>query len=291
MLKIFTDKLVENRTNWKAWYAILALLAVILGSQLSFITQIVDTLPLSVSVQEFFTIAVTPLQFIGFSVIALFFIRLASREWPTVEDLGLATTISLKEIGLLLVVFLVTHLFFKVLFLGDAGNAGGNAQAVQLFEELGLKNGLPYAFAMVASSVLLAPVCEELLYRGLILRAIHDGLLPKLPPLAAALAALLISAALFAMPHLGDSLFNKMALAYLVTGLAFGFVYLRTGSLTAAMVSHSLQSCYAFANVLIYGKGSTAVSPLIYLLVFFCPLWTYCCARLLYALLPKRSSQ
>lgn len=285
---MFTNRLIAIKTNWKAWYAILALLAVILGSQLSFITQIADALPLSASVQEFFTIAATPFQFIGFSVIALFFIRLASRKWPTVEDLGLTTTISLKEIGLLLVVFLVTHLFFKVLFLGDAGD---NAQAVQFFEELGLTNGLPYAFAMVASSVLLAPVSEELLYRGLILRAIHDGLLPKLPPPAAALAALLISAALFAMPHLGDSLFNKMALAYLVTGLAFGFVYLRTGSLTAAMVSHSLQSCYAFANVLLYGKGSAPVSPLIYLLVFFCPLWTYCCARLLYALLPKRSSQ
>ncbi|MDO5675331.1 MAG: type II CAAX endopeptidase family protein [bacterium] len=287
-MPLFTDKLTKTRTTWKAWYAVFAPLALILGSQLPFFTQFLSSFLFAESLQNFFLTIATPIQFIGFVCIALLFIRIVSRTWPTTEDLGLTATIRPKDLALLLVVFLVTHLFFKILFLGETG---GKAQAVQLFEDLGLKNGLPYAIAMVTSSVVLAPVCEELLYRGIILRAIHDGLARKIPLPLAVFASLLVSSVLFAMPHLSDSLFNKIALAYLVSGLAFSFVYIQTGSLTAAMVSHSLQSCYAFATVLLYGKGSTSVSPAIYLLVFGCPLWTYCCARALYVLFPKHSSR
>ncbi|MDO5653333.1 MAG: CPBP family glutamic-type intramembrane protease, partial [Brachymonas sp.] len=98
---------------------------------------------------------------------------------------------------------------------------------------------------------------------------------------------LLVSAIMFAMPHLGDALIGRIPLAYLVTGLAFGLVYVWTGSLTAAMVSHSLQSCYAFASVLLQGRGHVEVSWLAYALVFGCPLWVFLCARGLWAIFPK----
>lgn len=75
-------------------------------------------------------------------------------------------------------------------------------------------------------------------------------------------------------------------MSYLVTGVAFGLVYVLTGSLTAAMVSHSLQSCFAFSQILINGHGNHEVSPILYVIALGCPLWTYLCARGLRAVPP-----
>lgn len=277
------DRLADRRSDWKTWYFIFGPLALMLGSQASLLTQFAAGLTESKPIKEVFEIAATPFQFVSFSALALLFIRIFSRKWPIVEDLGLTRNIKLKDLVLILLVFAATHVFFKLLFLG----AEEPGQAERMFGEFGFKNGHAYGISMVVSSVILAPVCEELLYRGVILRAIHDGLVGKTPLAAAAVSALLVSSIFFAMPHLGESLFGRMSLAYIVSGLAFGFVYVKTGSLTAAMVSHSLQSCFAFGAVLLYGRGDAVVSPVVYILVFGCPLWTYLCAKLLWAILPK----
>ncbi|MDO5685974.1 MAG: type II CAAX endopeptidase family protein [Neisseria sp.] len=269
----FANRLAASNSGWKAWYFVLALLAFVLGSQLSLLSQ-------------WFGAVITPVQFIAFSVLALWFVRLAARRWPTVEDLALKRTLSWHDIGWIAAVFVVTHAVFQLLSWGMSTDEQ-RQQAVQYFNELGFENGTFYAVMMVLASVICAPVCEELLYRGIILRSAHDALARKIPLLAATVAAVLFSALLFALPHLGDSLLNRFAVAYLISGIGFGLVYVQTGSLTAAMVSHSLQSCYAFATILLFGRGDAAVSPMIYLLVFACPLWTYLCARLLWRILPK----
>ena len=170
------------------------------------------------------------------------------------EELGLTPRITLKDLALILVVFLVTHAFFMLISMG----VDTSAQAEKLFDELGLNHGFAYSLPLAVRSVILAPAIS-----------------------------LALASPFFALPHFGGALLDRLSLAYILTGLAFGFVYIRTGSLTAAMVSHSLQSCFAFSNVLLYGRGETAVSPFLYLLVFGCPVWTYLSAKALWLLLPK----
>ncbi len=284
----FTNRLASHHSNWKVWYALLGMAALLLGSQIVLVTQLIDFFGLSTSLKTTLNAWATPLQFIAFALLAWLFVGVAARRLPTVEDLGLTRNISWRDLGLIVAVFVVTHVGFQLLFLGtEAGSvAAQRQQAVQYFAELGFQNGTSYAAAMVISSVILAPVCEEFLYRGIILRSVHDGLVRKMP-LVAVVIAVVVSAVLFALPHLGDSLVGRMAVAYVVSGVAFSLVYVWTGSLTAAMVSHSLQSCFSFASVLLYGRGDTVVSPVIYVLVFGCPVWTYLCARLLWRILPK----
>lgn len=53
------------------------------------------------------------------------------------------------------------------------------------------------------------------------------------------------------------------------------------------MVSHSLQSCYAIAQVLIFGREDAAVSPILWILVLGCPIWVYFIARGLHAVFPR----
>lgn len=206
-----------------------------------------------------------------------------ARRWPTTRDLGLTKRITGREIGLLVVVFVVSHAIFWLLAQTADPDPG---QARRYFQEMGLGGPVITAAASLIASAVLAAVCEELLYRGAIVRPIHDHLARRGRAGLGAVIGILVAALAFAMPHLGGSLTGVATASYLVTGIAFGLVYVITGSLTAAMVSHSLQSCYAFTQVLLLGRGDDHVSPLLYVIVFGCPLWTYLCARGLAAVLP-----
>lgn len=105
-----------------------------------------------------------------------------------------------------------------------------------------------------------------------------------------ALFAIALSALAFALPHLGGSLTGRQAIAYMITGCVFGVVYVLTGSITAAMVSHALQSWVTYAQILYFGHGDSTVHPLLWILVLGCPVWVYLVARLLRAVFPDRTA-
>lgn len=105
-----------------------------------------------------------------------------------------------------------------------------------------------------------------------------------------ALFEIALSALAFALPHLGDSLTGRQAIAYMITGCVFGVVYVLTGSITAAMVSHALQSWVTYAQILDFGHGDSTVHPLLWILVLGCPVWVYLVARLLRAVFPDRTA-
>ena len=85
---------------------------------------------------------------------------------------------------------------------------------------------------------LAAPVIEELLMRGLLLRWLK-GVLPW--PLA-----LVLSAGVFAVLH-----FNlNQGLSALVCGLALGGLYLYTGSLLCCMLAHAAYNCISYFALL-----------------------------------------
>lgn len=105
-----------------------------------------------------------------------------------------------------------------------------------------------------------------------------------------ALFEIALSALAFALPHLGDSLTGRQAIAYMITGCVFGVVYVLTGSITAAMVSHALQSWVTYAQILYFGHGDSTVHPLLWILVLGCPVWVYLVARLLRAVFPDRTA-
>ncbi|MDO5670953.1 MAG: CPBP family intramembrane metalloprotease [Corynebacterium sp.] len=259
------NRLARNLTTWKAWYALLALLAFIIGSQAVLISP--------------------PLSFIAFAFLALLFLALASRRWPTRHDLGMTRGLSGRDIAVVLAVFAVTHAAFWLLGRIDGGSQG--EQAVKVFTDLQLGGPLLPAVAVVVASVILAPICEEILYRGAILRPIHDAIARRGRVWLGAVVGIGVSAVLFVMPHLADASLNVMTIGYLLTGIGFGLVYVLTGSLTAAMVAHSLQSMVAFGQVLVFGRGDADVHPLLWVLVFGCPLWVWLGSQLVRVLLPR----
>ncbi len=77
-------------------------------------------------------------------------------------------------------------------------------------------------------TVLIAPLCEELVFRGLITCALYDNV-PKI-------LTILVPAVLFSLIHLP----SPIALLYtLILGLVLGFIRLRTNSLVPCVLIHS----------------------------------------------------
>ena len=284
-IAMLRNRLAHHLTSWSLWHGLLALLAILLGSQLQVIVELGAGLP--AHWQAALRMLATPLQLIGSVVLALALLAWATGQWPTARDLALRHGLGRQELLLLAAVFVVTHVLFWMLAWGTSTEG----QAAALFREMGLGQGTGQDLAILFSAVILAPVCEEILFRGIMLRAVHDHVQRRGYRHLAVVLALVVSAVAFAMPHLGDSLVGRLALAYLATGLAFGLVYLWTGSLTAAMVSHALQSCYAFGSVLLFGRGESEVSILAYVLVLGCPVWVYLCARALQRVWPAGQAQ
>lgn len=230
-----------------------------------------------------------PVTFLALVLIPLAFFALVSWRIPSRQDLALKRGISIREAVVIAVVFVVSHgLFWLFSF---AGEQPAN-QTTQFFDEMGLAGPLLPAAVQMISVVILAPVCEELLYRGMILRPVHDSLIRcDAPRSAAAVISILVATLAFALPHIGDETTTAEILGYFVTGIAFGMVYVITGSMTAVMVSHSLQSCLVMAQVLLFGNGGQAVNPVLYVLAIGCPVFVYLSARALHAAFPAARTE
>ena len=272
------NRLRDQLTGWKWWYALFALLAFLVASNLSLVAQVFGA-----GADPTFAAVLTVVQFAAFALLGLALGALVSRRWPSRRDLAFTPGLRLRDLAVIAAVFLLSHGLFWLL--GRMGPRQ-DGQAAKFFTEMGLDGPLPAAAANLIAVVVMAPVCEELLFRGLILRPVHDHLARARAGVLAPIVAVAVSAVAFALPHVGDSLVSPQAIGYLATGIAFGVVYVLTGSMTAAMVSHSLQSCVAMAQILLFGRGSADVSPVLYAIVFASPLIVFGVARLLAAMLP-----
>lgn len=146
-----------------------------------------------------------------------------------------------------------------------------NAQTIleMMFET----RGTVTVAAVVIGVVILGPVAEELLYRGLALQTVLQGGRP--PALAAT-----VSAAVFSLVHLADpSLFSTAGAVTLTTlfllGLFLGAVRIRTGGLGAPIFVHSGFNLTSVLAVLFTDPewasqgGAAAFGPAGVLLSFF----------------------
>ena len=89
---------------------------------------------------------------------------------------------------------------------------------------------------------LLAPLSEEIVFRGAILKSLlHSGKFP-------AWAAIAISAVLFAIVHLNPA---QMPHAFLV-GLLLGWMYYRTGSILPGIAYHWANNSFAYVMYALY---------------------------------------
>ncbi len=116
-------------------------------------------------------------------------------------------------------------------------------------------------WASLLSVSIFAPLFEEWLCRGLVLR----GLLSKMNPTG----AICVSAAFFAVLHLNP----WQAIPAFILGLLFGYVYYRTGSLKLTMLMHCINNTFAtiFSRIPAFREADTfmdILSPWKYAAIF-----------------------
>jgi CAAX protease family protein len=131
----------------------------------------------------------------------------------------------------LLVVFLVVSAVWSTLL---------NPGKEKILEQLGSNEGTALLLLSAGLTCVVAPICEELLFRGYIFTALRNwhGTLP----------AALITAVIFGGVHAGSApVLDLIPLA----GLGFGLclLYRYSGSLYPCFIAHSLNNSLAFASL------------------------------------------
>jgi len=201
----------------------------------------------------------------GLVVVYLAIVSFTRGQRSLVKDFGLKFRWIDLPLGLgIAVVARILSAIFVLVATGLTGTLpeGGNVQ-------LGDDKLWAVLYGVLIGS-LLAPLVEELFFRGLVLRAVRHavlrgpGRLRPQPAVAdvqkwAAGIAAVVSAALFAALHFNSAFDPTLIIALTLSTFAFGLlnaiVTLRTGRMGAAIIAHVLFNGVAIGVLLVFGDA------------------------------------
>ncbi len=164
-------------------------------------------------------------QFAGFAAIVALVVRLKGHG--VVRDLGLLVDRNVGMIALALVAGFASSIGFGILVLPISLLADGDRQ--ELVDQIDNGSGVGLVL-LVLTAGLLAPVLEEVLFRGLLLRSLLRRM--------SAGPALLVSSAGFGVVHLIDPKSLPALPALIGVGLVCGWLAVRTGGLARPIAFH-----------------------------------------------------
>lgn len=234
------DRRRSPDTSWRPWTAPLALLA---GLVLAAVAGLVVDLPV-VALGAKITSSHTPpgvsildtvVQDVAFVVVAVYCARLggrAVRSW----QFGLrAPGVGWGAAGGLIVLLLIVFIVLSAIW-----SEAVNPSREKLLEQLGSNEGTLLLVLSAGLTCVVAPICEEFLFRGFIFTALRNwhGTLP----------AAVITGVIFGGVHAGSApALDLVPLAALGFGLCLLYRY--TGSLYTSIAAHSLNNSLAFSSL------------------------------------------
>jgi membrane protease YdiL (CAAX protease family) len=175
---------------------------------------------------------VQDLAFVGAAVLCAQFGGRAARAWM----FGLRPPL----VGWRRAVGMIALLLLAFLVLSVAWSAAFHPKEEKLLEQLGSNEGAALLVLSAALTCVVAPFCEEFLFRGFIFVALRNW--------RGSLTAAAITGVLFGGVHVGSApALDLVPLAALGFGLCL--LYRQSGSLYPCMVAHSLNNCIAFASL------------------------------------------
>ena len=121
---------------------------------------------------------------------------------------------------------------------------GARGASETVARSLGLGQAPWSDVAVVLAVTVMAPLGEELLFRGLFFRSLRDGLARWLPLPWGAGLGIVFSSLLFAVVHVGDGQITQWP-ALFIMGVLLALTYEWTGSLLAPMLVHALNNTFA----------------------------------------------
>jgi membrane protease YdiL (CAAX protease family) len=228
----------EGAASWPPWTAPAALVSGLVlaavGALLVDIPAVAAGVKITTShVPPGLEIADTTVQDIAFVLVAVFFAQLGGRK-VSAWQLGLRPSPLWRAVRLI-VLTLLAFLFFAFLW-----SLVSHAEKEKLLKQLGTGESTLLLVLSAALTCVVAPICEEILFRGFIFSALRNwrGTWP---------AAILTGLA-FGGVHAGSApAADLIPLAALGFGLCL--LYRATGSLYPCIAAHSLNNSLAFGSL------------------------------------------
>jgi membrane protease YdiL (CAAX protease family) len=259
-----------GRAGWPPWLSIAGFAAGFGGTAVLGIAIIVVASLFGASADDpppGVVIGLTVGQNLAFVAAALFFAFLVGGR-PAAPDFGLRSTPLWRAVRLLVAVWIA---FAALSAIWSAALSLHETQTLP--EELGANGSLLNALAVIVLVTVVAPLGEELFFRGFFFGALRNWRGP--------LPAAVLSGGLFGAFHAGSS-----PAGYLVPLAIFGFglcmLYHLTGSLYPSIALHALNNSIALGVNLDYGPG------IILAMMIGSTIATQLCARLLARVLGER---
>jgi membrane protease YdiL (CAAX protease family) len=232
--------------DWRPWMAPVALIGGLVLAAVGGLVVDLPALALGVHLTTSHTppgiaVADTFVQDVAFVLAAVYCARLGGRvvrAWQFgLRPPRTGWRSAAGMIVLLIVTFLILNVIWQELF---------NPGKEKILEQLGSNENAALLLLSAALTCVVAPVCEEFLFRGFIFNALRNwrGTLP----------AAVITGLLFGGVHAGSApVLDLIPLAALGFGLCLLYRY--TGSLYPCIVSHALNNSIAFASLEEWGWG------------------------------------
>lgn len=227
-------------TGWPPWSAPVALLGALALAIVGGLIVDLPALLLGVNISSSHTppglsIADTLVQDVGFVLVAVYVAHLsgrAVRSWQFgLRRPGVGWRSASGLILVLLIAFIALSAVWSLLF---------HPSEEKLLETLGSNKGTALLVLSAGLTCVVAPICEEFLFRGYIFTALRNwrGTMP----------AALITGLLFGGVHAGSApALDLVPLAALGFGLCLLYRY--SGSLYPCMIAHSLNNSVAFSGL------------------------------------------
>jgi len=225
---------------WPPWTAPVALIAGLVLAAVGGLVVDLPALAFGVKITSSHTppglaIADTVVQDLAFVLAAVYCAQLGGRvvrAW----QLGLRSPAA----GWLSAGGRVVALIVAFLVLSVAWSAIFNPSEEKLLEQLGSNQSTALLLLSAALTCVIAPICEEILFRGYIFTALRNW--------RGTLTAAVVTGLLFGGVHVGSApALDLVPLAALGFGLCL--LYRRTGSLYPCFAAHSLNNSLAFSSL------------------------------------------
>ncbi len=146
--------------------------------------------------------------------------ELSRQLWPEARELALAAAVGVAVFGLWI------QLDAPWMRLGEAAAS---------FHPVDAQGRLqwPLIALRLAGAALLVPVMEELFWRSFLMRWVQNARFETVAPQSVGLRALLVSTFMFMLAH-------TLWLAAIVAGLAYAWLYMRSGKLWLPVIAHAV---------------------------------------------------
>jgi CAAX prenyl protease-like protein len=146
--------------------------------------------------------------------------ELARQTWPTAREGLLAVAVGL------LVFVLWIQLDADWMTLGEPSASFRPIDATGAID-------WPLVLIRIAGAALVVPLMEELFWRSFLMRWIQEPVFEGVEPRRVGLKAIVLSTFVFTLAH-------TLWLAAVVAGLAYAWLYVRTGKLWVAVIAHAV---------------------------------------------------